>query len=454
MVERRLGAIARGSLLSDYVILAQQISKKYRIKRGQELHPYVALRDVIASVGRRAISSVLRKSYGLARAPYHTAGSLPSGNEDFWALRDISFEVKSGDVIGIIGRNGAGKSTLLKILSRITEPTEGRATLRGRVASLLEVGTGFHPELTGRENIFLNGAILGMSKAEIKKKFDEIVAFAEVEQFLDTPVKRYSSGMYVRLAFAVAAHLEPEILVVDEVLSVGDVAFQTKCLGKMQDVGADGRTVLYVTHNLASMTNLCRRGILLHQGRLVEDTTAERATSVYLQQASSGATADPHVLFASPQLSGDEYSIVRVEMLDAHDRPKSILRPMEFVKFRIWYTVPGSCPQGSILLEVVSSEGVVALKLETNPAVIRPLHTPKGLHFADCCVKSLPLIDGRYTLGLGLAIYGVRLLTWVSHAAMLLISEPILGTGHHMSLDRKGLLVVEHSWETEEPVRC
>ena len=197
--------------------------------------------------------------------------------EEFWALKDVSFEVKRGEVLGIIGRNGAGKSTLLKILSRITEPTEGRVTLRGRVASLLEVGTGFHPELTGRENIYLNGAILGMTRAEIRRKFDEIVAFAEVEKFLDTPVKRYSSGMYVRLAFAVAAHLEPEILVVDEVLAVGDAEFQKKCLGKMNSVATvEGRTVLFVSHNMAVVQHLCERVILLKNGVLLAMTFLRR----------------------------------------------------------------------------------------------------------------------------------------------------------------------------------
>src|SRR6185295_18826423 len=190
-------------------------------------------------------------------------------NETIWALKDISFEVKRGEVLGIIGRNGAGKSTLLKILGRIAEPTRGRVTIRGRVASLLEVGTGFHPELTGRENIYLNGAILGMTQREIRKKFDEIVAFAEVEQFLDTPVKRYSSGMYVRLAFAVAAHLEPEILIIDEVLAVGDAQFQKKCLGKMEDVGKEGRTVLFVSHNMGAIKLLCSRAVILKQGQIL-----------------------------------------------------------------------------------------------------------------------------------------------------------------------------------------
>jgi lipopolysaccharide transport system ATP-binding protein len=215
------------------------------------------------------------------------AGRNPAQEEEFWALRDVSFQVNAGDVVGIVGRNGAGKSTLLKILSRITEPTTGRAVIRGRIASLLEVGTGFHPELSGRENIFLNGAILGMSRAEIARKFDEIVAFAEVERFLDTQVKHYSSGMYVRLAFAVAAHLEPEILVVDEVLAVGDADFQRKCLHKMDDVTRrQGRTILFVSHQLASVQQLCNRVIVLNRGQLTHDTTTAEGISAYLARRS------------------------------------------------------------------------------------------------------------------------------------------------------------------------
>ena len=209
---------------------------------------------------------------------YHTHDNI----EEFWALKEVDFEIKQGDRVGIIGRNGAGKSTLLKILSRITEPTAGRVKIAGRVASLLEVGTGFHPELTGRENIFLNGAILGMSRADIKKKFDEIVDFAEVEKFLDTPVKRYSSGMYVRLAFSVAAHLEPEILVVDEVLAVGDAQFQKKCLGKMEDIGREGRTVLFVSHNIAAIQKLCERAILLEKGEIRKKGGVDEVVSEYI----------------------------------------------------------------------------------------------------------------------------------------------------------------------------
>jgi len=258
--------------MSDTVIRVENLSKKYRISRQAERQQYVSLRDVLSE-----------KFKNLFRNRQKEPGKSNSF-EDFWALEDVSFEVKRGEVAGIIGRNGAGKSTLLKILSRITEPTRGRVRLRGRVASLLEVGTGFHPELTGRENIFLNGAILGMHQIEIKRKFDEIVAFAEVEKFLDTPVKRYSSGMYVRLAFAVAAHLEPEILIVDEVLAVGDAQFQKKCLGKMQDVSSkEGRTVLFVSHNMQAVVTLCGTAVWLSSGKLVAVGESRRLVEKYIK---------------------------------------------------------------------------------------------------------------------------------------------------------------------------
>jgi lipopolysaccharide transport system ATP-binding protein len=251
--------------MSEIVIQVENLSKKYILSH-QSQEQYETLRDVLANGA---------KSLGRRLRPLKNH-SLPPSKEEFWAIKDMSFEIKQGDRVGIIGRNGAGKSTLLKILSRITEPTSGRIRIKGRVASLLEVGTGFHPELTGRENIFLNGAILGMEKTEITRKFDEIVAFAEVEQFLDTPVKQYSSGMYVRLAFAVAAHLEPEILIVDEVLAVGDAQFQKKCLGKMKDVAGEGRTVLFVSHNMAAINALCSTGIALDKGKMIcNDTIAK-----------------------------------------------------------------------------------------------------------------------------------------------------------------------------------
>jgi ABC-type polysaccharide/polyol phosphate transport system ATPase subunit len=272
--------------MSDNVITVENLSKSYLVGHesiGQSYKRYTALRDVIG----HEVRNFARNAVNLVRGRQVVPGDQV---EEFWALKDVSFEVKRGEVLGIIGRNGAGKSTLLKVLSRITEPTRGRVTLRGRVASLLEVGTGFHPELTGRENIYLNGAILGMTRAEIRRKFDEIVAFAEVERFLDTPVKRYSSGMYVRLAFAVAAHLEPEILIIDEVLAVGDVEFQKKCLGKMEEVShREGRTVLFVSHNLSAIAELTNRAVLLDRGSITIDGSVSEALSAYLSKGAGQA---------------------------------------------------------------------------------------------------------------------------------------------------------------------
>jgi lipopolysaccharide transport system ATP-binding protein len=266
--------------MSDIAIQVERLSKRYYLGQ-QSQGQYQSFRDRLSTQARQLWRW---------RSPRRSAVESTRSDE-FWALRDIDFSIKQGDRMGVIGRNGAGKSTLLKLLSRITEPTSGHIGLRGRVASLLEVGTGFHPELTGRENIFLNGAILGMSKAEIQRKFDEIVAFAEVERFLDTPVKRYSSGMYVRLAFAVAAHLEPEILIVDEVLAVGDAQFQHKCLGKMKDVAQGGRTVLFVSHNMAAIRQLCDSAIMLQRGELVFSGSAEAGVKHYLNSATTNAAA-------------------------------------------------------------------------------------------------------------------------------------------------------------------
>ncbi len=274
--------------MSNTVIKVEHISKSYILKHQNEAS-YTALRDVISNKAKSLFSS-------------NTKGQRKS-SEEFLALNDISFDIKQGDRVGIIGRNGAGKSTLLKVLSRIVTPTKGKITIDGRVASLLEVGTGFHPELSGRENIFLNGSILGMSKIEIQKKFDEIVSFSEVERFLDTPVKRYSSGMYVRLAFAVAAHLEPEILIVDEVLAVGDAEFQKKCLGKMKDVSGEGRTVLFVSHNMVAVKSLCSKGIVLEKGAIKFDGNIDEALDVYNSNISN---AVDNVSWAIEDAPGNE----------------------------------------------------------------------------------------------------------------------------------------------------
>lgn len=266
--------------MSFPAISVANLSKKYKIGTPQ-FGAYRSLREEITHTVTAPFRSLLsRNGHEEVR---RSTQKVKQSTDTIWALKDVSFEVKPGEVVGIIGRNGAGKSTLLKILSRITEPFSGRVEIHGRVCSLLEVGTGFHPELTGRENIYLNGAILGMSHRELKNRFDEIVAFSEIERFLDTPVKRYSSGMYVRLAFAVAAHLLPEILVVDEVLAVGDAAFQKKCLNKMQDIGHTGRTVLFVSHNMPAVTRLCSRVVLLNEGQVSSDGPAQVVTSEYLR---------------------------------------------------------------------------------------------------------------------------------------------------------------------------
>jgi lipopolysaccharide transport system ATP-binding protein len=291
-------------MAEEVVIRAEGLGKRFSLGRSRpQGGSYSALRDVLAHAPRKAVEGVS----GILRRRSHREAA-----DDFWALRDVSFEIRKGDVVGVIGRNGAGKSTLLKILSRITEPSEGRVTIAGRLASLLEVGTGFHPELTGRENIQLNGAILGMSRADIRRRFDEIVAFAEVEPFLDTPVKRYSSGMYVRLAFAVAAHLEPEILVIDEVLAVGDAAFQKKCLGKISEVSGSGRTVLFVSHNMSTVASLCSRCILLGAGRVLVNGDTTAAIETYLGDDSlGGAFSRPADFSERPMLAAA--SLVRLD---------------------------------------------------------------------------------------------------------------------------------------------
>jgi lipopolysaccharide transport system ATP-binding protein len=310
--------------------------------------------------------------------------------EEFWALRDVSFAVQPGEVVGIIGRNGAGKSTLLKILSRITEPTAGTVKLRGRVASLLEVGTGFHPELSGRENIFLNGAILGMSRVEIRRKFDEIVAFAEVERFLDTPVKRYSSGMYVRLAFAVAAHLEPEILIVDEVLAVGDIAFQKKCLGKMQDVArGQGRTVLFVSHNLSAVQTLCSRVVRLQDGRVVGDSAAANEVALFL--AASGvrnaANFTPREIGRALRL--DRFSL-REDQLPS-GAPATLA-------LALTATAAASLSDLSVLITNDVGQRIAIIDLR-DPRLDLSFVADRTVEL-EVIIARLPLIEGNYSLGL------------------------------------------------------
>ena len=386
--------------MSDVVIKVENLGKKYRIRHEQR-EPYTALRDVLANKVASFSSSVLAKGRHLFRpngtASAHGADPLtpdlrppmsdlcsptsaqPPSSEDFWALKNVSFDVKRGEVVGIIGRNGAGKSTLLKILSRITEPTEGRVRIKGRVASLLEVGTGFHPELTGRENVLLNGAILGMSHEEIKRNFDEIVAFAEVEKFMDTPVKHYSSGMYVRLAFAVAAHLQPEILVVDEVLAVGDTGFQKKCLGKMGDVARSGRTVLLVSHNLSSLRTLCSQGILLWEGHVRASGKISEALSAY--------AADETVLNTKVY---PEPSLVRRVAVTQH--LDSIVLELQYSDIRGKLTLPGL----SFVIHDVDGRPIFGHNPMLEQRDLQTCWPNEGVVRAK--ITSPKLLDGTYTV--------------------------------------------------------
>ena len=363
--------------MSNTVIKVEKLGKKYVIKHQQEKSAnYVALRDVMAN-GVKAFGRKVLKPKG------KTANSA---REEFWALKDVSFEINRGDRVGIIGRNGAGKSTLLKILSRITEPTTGRITLKGRVASLLEVGTGFHPELTGRENIYLNGAVLGMSKAEIKKKFDEIVSFAEVEKFLDTPVKRYSSGMYVRLAFAVAAHLEPEILIVDEVLAVGDAAFQKKCLGKMKEVGKDGRTVIFVSHNMGAIKTLCSRATLLSNGNIVLSGYPDEVIALYLKENLDLGSSNLAIWVNQKNALEDstEVSLLSVRLRDSSGNFQNTYACDEAVVVAIDYQVNSTVTGLRIAVQLQTSEGIIAFTSYEDSSVVESRAVSPGEYQAEC----------------------------------------------------------------------
>ncbi|MGL4880207.1 MAG: ABC transporter ATP-binding protein, partial [Waterburya sp.] len=313
--------------MSQSIIQVENLGKKYLIGQNRQIGK-LNLRETITESAKSLGKKILQP---------HKHSLTEPASTDYWALKDVSFEIKQGEIVGIIGRNGAGKSTLLKILSRITEPTTGRILIKGRIASLLEVGTGFHPELTGRENIYLNGAILGMSKVEIKRKFDEIVAFSEVEKFLDTPVKRYSSGMYVRLAFAVAAHLEPEILIVDEVLAVGDAAFQKKCLGKMGDVATkEGRTVIFVSHNMTTVRSLCQKAYLFNSGQIAYQGSTSSAIEQYMHSVKSLMISNSISLEERQDRSGDGSAIlVGVKIEDAEG--KKVICPNSRLKLTIYY---------------------------------------------------------------------------------------------------------------------
>ena len=359
-----------------------------------------------------------------------------------WALQDVSLEIKQGEALGIIGRNGAGKSTLLKILSRVTAPTSGRIRVKGRVASLLEVGTGFHPELTGRENIFLNGAILGMTKAEVSRKFDEIVAFSEIEQFIDTPVKRYSSGMYVRLAFAVAAHLEPEILVVDEVLAVGDASFQKKCLGKMGDVAGEGRTVLFVSHNMIAIQSLCRRAVWLGGGRLIADDDSGQIVARYLRE-SQGPQEQASWTDRSRAPGDDLIRIKRVCVSPEDRSPDGLITMQSPVRVETDYWVLKGGVQTHLTYHLVNDQGVVVLTSGCHAAVREP-----GVYKAVFTIPGHLLNSGGYALKLLVLKNGTTLLYSNDRMAGFAVADVSERTGAWMGRE-PSVIQVPLAWTTE-----
>jgi lipopolysaccharide transport system ATP-binding protein len=375
------------------VIRVEALSKQYRI--GTSRAPYETLRESLT----RALAAPFRRRPG----PRGREGGPAS--DVFWALRDVSFEVRQGEALGVIGRNGAGKSTLLKILSRITEPTAGSVTLQGRVGSLLEIGTGFHPELTGRENIFLNGAILGMRRAEIQQRFDDIVAFAEVERFLETPVKRYSTGMYMRLAFAVAAHLEPEIVLVDEVLAVGDAAFQKKCLGKMGDIAEEGRTVIFVSHNMGAVASLCQTGLVLDAGRIRFVGPVAEAVERYLGQFSG--TNDVPLGLRHDRTGSGEVKLTGFHLESETGERTEAIRNGHTARLVFDYATPAGRPARNVEFQIV-------VRTEAGEPLFQFGTRPTGQNFREvppsgrlvCELTRFPLAPGRYQLDAYLAVEG------------------------------------------------
>jgi len=424
--------------LSSIAIRCEGLSKRYRLGHGGA--PYMTLRESLPGLLR----GVSRKVRALASGSAH--------EESFWALRDISFDVKHGEVIGVIGKNGAGKSTLLKILSRITWPTEGRATIHGRVGSLLEVGTGFHPELSGRENIFLNGAIMGMKRAEIAAKFDEIVEFAEVEKFIDTPVKHYSSGMYVRLAFAIAAHLEPEILIVDEVLAVGDLAFQQKCLGKMSEVSRGGRTILFVSHNMALVERLCRRCMVLHQGQIAFEGETEPAIHHFFNEIFVANRPDGHVFDfgeAAHRTSTVGRILQRVELYSEDELPVlEGIRVGAGLKLKVHLDFPSPTRSFDVGLGFNNAYGQRVFTAHSLFEPLRPSGEWVGPQVFVCDIPSFTLMPGVYNLFIWLDINHQEADRVNQAAQVTVVESDYYGTG---KAPWNGAFVLKHNWYVEAP---
>lgn len=427
--------------MSDNAIKVENLSKKYILSH-QSHERYKALRDVIAggakSLGRKLL------------APFSTDPSPKTSQEEFWALKDVSFEVNQGDRIGIIGRNGAGKSTLLKILSRITQPTSGRIGITGRVASLLEVGTGFHPELTGRENVYLNGAILGMSKVEIKRKFDEIVAFAEVEKFLDTPVKRYSSGMYVRLAFAVAAHLEPEILILDEVLAVGDAQFQKKCLGKMEDVGKQGRTVLLVSHQMDMVRAICEKAVILDKGLIAAYGDTGEVIDGYIK---TFASTEERNSFEVPVDSSMPIQFIRGRVVGQDGKGRNHFDVFDRIIFEFEHAVNRETEGLLLSFELRRNGSSLFMSFDTDIEQDRLKVRKPGLYKYHVAIPTPLLKSGLYTVTLRAGVINVancQVLEEILCFNVDLISRP--STYLSYAERRLGTLAMPIPWKLENAI--
>ncbi len=435
--------------MGDFAVRVENLGKLYHIGAQQERYPTLR-----AALTRSFVRPLRRLRSRFQRSSKQSSDKFEEGGADdfLWALRRVSFGVKEGDVVGIIGRNGAGKSTLLKVLAHITEPTEGRIVLRGRVGSLLEVGTGFHPELTGRENIYLNGAILGMKRVEIERKFDEIVAFAEIEKFLDTPVKHYSSGMYVRLAFAVAAHMEPEVLLVDEVLAVGDVGFQKKCLGKMEQVAGEGRTVLFVSHNMVAVRSLCRYVHLIDSGRIVASGSATEVVNKYTMSANS-LEGDSFAIRASRQNREGNGKIVFREWWiedDVFGRSRRV-RSCQSCTFRVAYesTSNEPLPNVSVTITIKNNYGQPVLTGASwfTDSDFRWI-PPSGI--LSCRFETLPLAPGTYIVHLYCNVQNEKSDRIINAGTFEVIAEDIYGTGRMMNRDHGNVIIKDFSWSVEE----
>ena len=426
------------------IINVENLGKKYIIshaKTNAGWYTYGSFRDTVASSVKDYIHRI--------RHPF-SAKESKSGLEDFWALKNLNFSIGKGERVGIIGRNGAGKSTLLKVLSRITEPTTGVITMKGRVASLLEVGTGFHPELTGRENVFLNGAVLGMSRSEIKKKFDEIVAFAEVEQFLDTPVKRYSSGMYVRLAFAVAAHLEPEILLVDEVLAVGDAQFQKKCMGKMEDVSKDGRTIFFVSHNMGAIENLCQRVICLSHGEISFDGATSEGIRNYLEtdDVDSEETA-PGVFDLSNRTNRYANGRIIIKKLicrNSTGKNTNVFKMWESAEFEVSLDGMSDLDGANIALIIKNRMGQSIACFNTQMKVEYEHGDRSFREKAVLRIDKLPFVADSYSIYLSMTRQEIEYLEKIESAGVVqIIDSDIYGSPYKMSTTN-GLVCLEGGW--------